>query len=560
MTTRPRSSSRSNRRPFGLLGFVRTFFALWLAVPLTAHAQTAANGPALAEQAGEHLAPVEVDGASLFYVAGIKAFPAEKRARLIADRIREAASDPSVSESAVRVVVARDRSNILIGDRVLMSLFDRDAAIEGVTRQILAEVYQHKIVAALRAYREDRSPDRLTQGALYALLATLGLFAALWLGRKLYRRVDTGMEQRYRSKIHGLEIQSFEIVRAERIWAVLRGLLRWSGIILLLILIYLYLNFVLGLFPWTRALAAYLFGLLVNPLRRMGTALVEVVPDLVFIAILFMITRYALKIVRLYFSGVAEGTVTLKGFEREWAWPTYRILRLLIIIFALVVAYPYIPGSQTNAFKGISIFLGVLFSLGSSSVIANLIAGYTMTYRRAFRIGDRVKIGEHLGDVVEMRLLVTHLRSPKNEEIVVPNSVILNSEVINYSSHARQQGLILHTTVGIGYETPWRQVEAMLVEAARRTPGLLEQPAPFVLQRSLGDFAVTYEINAYCDEPSAMFRVYTALHRNILDLFNEYGVQIMTPAYEGDPEQPKIVPKDQWFAAPAAPPETRSDR
>jgi len=168
-------------------------------------------------------------------------------------------------------------------------------------------------------------------------------------------------------------------------------------------------------------------------------------------------------------------------------------------------------------------------------------------------VGDRVQIGDALGDVVEIRLQATHLRTLKNEELVVPNLVLLNSQVVNCSSLAAKQGLILHTRVGISYETPWRQVEAMLLLAAERTPGLLKEPAPFVRHHSLGDFAVNYELNAYCDDAQAMMPLYTALHRQILDVFNEYGVQIMTPAYEGDPERPKLVPRERWFAAPAAP-------
>jgi small-conductance mechanosensitive channel len=168
-------------------------------------------------------------------------------------------------------------------------------------------------------------------------------------------------------------------------------------------------------------------------------------------------------------------------------------------------------------------------------------------------VGDRVKIGEHVGDVAQIRMLTTYLTSPKNERIVIPNSQILNSEIVNYSSLAQKAGLILHSIVGIGYQTPWRQVEAMLLEAAGRTSGLLQQPPPFVRQKLLGTFAVDYEINAYCDNAQAMFPLYSALHRNILDVFNEYDVQIMTPAYEGDPERPKVVPRDQWFAAPAEP-------
>jgi small-conductance mechanosensitive channel len=216
------------------------------------------------------------------------------------------------------------------------------------------------------------------------------------------------------------------------------------------------------------------------------------------------------------------------------------------------VAYPYIPGSESDAFKGVSLFLGIVFSLGSSSAISNIIAGYMMTYRRAFKVGDRVKIGEAVGDVMQMRLQVTHLRSLKNEEIVIPNSQILAGEVLNYSSLARTHGLILHTEVGIGYETAWRQVEAMLLAAAERTPGLERDPRPFVHMKKLGDFAVTYELNVYCKDVKEMNALYTALHRNVLDVFNEYGVQIMTPAYEGDPAEPKVVPRQDWYAAPAS--------
>jgi len=199
----------------------------------------------------------------------------------------------------------------------------------------------------------------------------------------------------------------------------------------------------------------------------------------------------------------------------------------------------------------VSIFIGVLLSLGGTSVISNVIAGYTMTYRRAFKVGDRVQINDVIGEVTEMRLLVTHLRSPKNEEIVIPNSVILGSQVVNFSSLAPSRGLVLHTTVGIGYEVPWRQVEAMLHMAAERTPGVMKEPSPFVLHKALGDFAVTYELNVFCRDAREMIPMYTDLHRNILDVFNEYGVQIMTPAYEQDPDQPKVVPKEQWHAAPA---------
>jgi small-conductance mechanosensitive channel len=327
----------------------------------------------------------------------------------------------------------------------------------------------------------------------------------------------------------------------------------------ILLVVYLYADFVLGLYPWTRPVAQRIFGILFDPLRTLGLGILYSLPNLVFVAILAVIVRYGIKLLRLFFKAVELETISFSGFDKEWAMPTYGLVRTGVIAFALVVAYPYLPGSQTDAFKGVSLFLGVLLSLGSSSAIANVVAGYALVYRRAFKVGDRVRIGDAFGDVAERRLQVTHLWTIKNEEIIIPNSEILSSQVINYSSVAKKQGLILHTTVGIGYETPWRQVEAMLLRSAERTAGLLREPPPFVLQKALGDFAITYELNVYCDQPKAAARFYTDLHRNILDVFNEYGVQIMTPSYEGDPEEPKVVPKEKWFQSPAAPPAPSGD-
>jgi small-conductance mechanosensitive channel len=225
---------------------------------------------------------------------------------------------------------------------------------------------------------------------------------------------------------------------------------------------------------------------------------------------------------------------------------TFKIIRAFIIVFAIVISYPYIPGSDSVAFKGISVFVGVLFSLGSTSFVGNLIAGYTMIYRGAFKKGDRIEVDNQIGIVEEQRLMVTRLRSYKNEEIVIPNSVLVNSKIVNYTVKAQDLGLILHTTVGIGYETPWRQVDAMLKLAANRTEGILKNPTPFVLKKSLADYAINYEINGYCKEVDKINKIYSALHQNILDVFNENDVQIMTPSYVADTDIPKLVPKDKW--------------
>ena len=330
--------------------------------------------------------------------------------------------------------------------------------------------------------------------------------------------------------------------------------MNWLDVILLL-LIYAYVHAGLSFFPRTRPFAGQLFNYVLVPLTTIGGRVWGEIPDLVYLVIIVLITVYVLKATRLFFGAIEKGTITFKGFYPEWAQPTYKICRLLIVAFAAVLAFPYIPGSNSLAFKGISVFLGVLFSLGSSSAVANVVSGYTLMYRRVFKVGDRVKIADFVGDVVATRLQVVHLRTIKNEEITVPSSLIVNSQVINYSALAKEKGLILHTKVTIGYDAPWRQVEALLLLAAERTQGLLREPPPFILQTSLDDFYVTYELNVYTDAPQQMAKLYTDLHRNIQDAFNEYGVQIMSPSYRFDPEHPKIVPKEQWYAAPAKGPD-----
>jgi small-conductance mechanosensitive channel len=533
--------------------------ALALGLVGSSVAPAAAQGPGATGGAGPEAeiahvtAPVVLDGETLFRVRGASTFPAEERARRISGRIEELARTASIAPEAVQAVPGEDLVNITAGDRFLVAVTDADARLEGLDRRLLAGAYVDRIQSGLRAYRQARHPQVLLRGARRALAATVLLLVAILGLRWAFRRLEARFGQSYEEKIRSVQIQSFEILRAQRLRSAFRAVVRVLRAATAAVLVYLWLQFVLGSFPLTRPLAARLLTLVLDPLSRLGSGLLALLPDLAFLLVLYLVTRWVLGLTRLFFDAVAKGHVTLSGFEAEWALPTYRIVRIGIVAFALVVAYPYIPGSRSAAFQSISIFLGVMFSIGSSSFIANIIAGYSMTYRRAFRLGDRIQVGEVFGDVSEIRLQVTHVRSVKNEEIVVPNSTLLSSNVVNYSALARTRGLILHTTVGIGYETPWRQVEAMLLMAAERTPGLAPEPAPFVLQKSLGDFCVVYEINVYCDAPPEMATLYARLHQNILDVFNEYGVQIMTPAYEGDPEQPKVVPREQWWSAPARP-------
>jgi small-conductance mechanosensitive channel len=496
-------------------------------------------------------APVVVDGVTLFRVRGVAAYPAEQRAAAIADRIAAVASDRTIPVESLTVREAPLASVLAAAGNQLLQVVDADAGLEGVSRPVLADIYRGRIADAIGRFRHDRESAVLWRGAAQALAATLAFALVLWLGRRLLRLIRATLERRYRPRIRNVQFQAIEIVRAEHLWLGVHRTLGVAAALLALLATYFYLDYVLLLFPWTRALGKGLAAALLEPLATLGLGALRFLPDLVFLVILALLTRYLLKAVRLFFRRVADGTLTLSGFEPDWAQPTDRIVRILVIAFALVIAYPHIPGSGSDAFKGVTLILGLVFSLGSPSVIGNMVAGQSLAFRRAFKVGDRIKIGEHIGDVDQIRLLSTYLRTPKNELIVIPNSLILNGEVTNYSTLAKGSGLILHSGVAIGYGTPWRQVEAMLLEAAGRTPGLLPEPRPFVLQKTLGAFAVDYVINVYCDNPRAMFPLYTALHRSILDVFNEHNVQIMTPAYEGDPDRPKVVPRDQWFTAPA---------
>jgi small-conductance mechanosensitive channel len=254
-------------------------------------------------------------------------------------------------------------------------------------------------------------------------------------------------------------------------------------------------------------------------------------PNIVMIAIIAVITRYVIKFCRFIFGEIGRGTIAIPGFYAEWADPTYKIARFLILAFAAVVMFPYFPGHDSPAFKGISIFVGVLFSLGSAGAVGNIIAGVLLTYTRAFQIGDRVRISDTVGDVLGKTLLATRIRTIKNEDVTVPNSLVLGSHIVNFSACAAEGGLILHTSVTIGYDAPWRRIHELLIASALSTQGILRTPLPFVLQTSLNDFYVAYEINAYTNEPTRMAVIYAEIHQNIQDKFNEAGVEICSPHF-----------------------------
>ena len=533
---------------------LRAILALTVLASLLAGGRLAAQETVpQAAEAEVVTAPVALDGTVLFRVRGVSSYPAAVRARLIRNQLTAVASNEAIPVDSIHAVEADGMTRVVAGTLPIVTVVEADASLEQVGRVELATVHVTRIREAVVAYRAARTPAALRATAVTFLVATAVLVLVVFGFSWFWRRVDRLLRRFLEARIHSVEIQSFEVMRAERIWSALSSALLAFRTLVILGVVLVYVGYSLALFPWSRGISQDMVGFALAPGRVILLGFVEHIPSLAFLLVLFVFVRVALRMVRLFFDAVGQGSVALHGFDPEWAQPTYKIVRVVVVAFALIVAFPYIPGSNTDAFRGVSIFIGVIFSLGSSSAISNIIAGYMLTYRRALKVGDRVKIGDAFGDVIETRLQVTHLRSIKNEEIIIPNSQILGAEVFNYSSLSRTQGLILHTEVGIGYETPWRQVEAMLLESAARTEGISTEPPPFILQKKLGDFAVTYEINGYCTNVQRMGRVYTDLHRNILDVFNEYGVQIMTPAYEGDPPEPKVVARKDWYTAPARP-------
>lgn len=496
-------------------------------------------------------AEVRLDGWRLFAVAGTTSRPAAERAEAIAQRIAEAAADPAVDSSRLAIQPADLGLEVRAGSRLLMMVTTVDAQLEGVPQAVVAETHRQQIGRAIDRYRAERSPEHLWRGVGVSVAATAALAAALTLLAWLLNRLEAALERRYGSLAGTLHEKVGDAMRVSSLLRAMHRSVSTARIVLAALLVLVWLDVVLAQFPWTRWLSDNLAALLFGPLGTIAVGIADYLPNLLFLIVLAVVTRFGLRMTRLYFSALERGTARLPGFEAEWSLATYKIVRAIVLGIALVMAYPYLPGAGSEALQGLSVFAGLLISLGASSSVANVISGYITTFGRVLRVGDFIKVGDVMGKVTQIRLLTIRVRTIRNEEVTIPNSVIMGSNVINYSALSRDGGLVLQTEVGIGYEVPWRQVHALLLEAARRTPDVLPDPPPFVLQRQLGDFAVVYQLNARRAGPDGMIRTYSDLHQNILDVFNEHGVQIMTPAYEGDPETPKVVPKEQWYAPPA---------
>lgn len=493
-------------------------------------------------------ADVVFNGEKLFTIStSLGPVSAEDRARAVEDRLIRIARHSSADVRKADIVARSTATDLFVGGVLVTTVTDADAAVAGRGREELAREEAGRIRDAIERYRAERSMRYLLAGAGFALLSTLALVAALWLIGRLYQLARRALRAFHGAHIRSVRIQELELLPAGRILDILLLVLALARVTGTGILLYLYLILVFSFFPWTRNFAPVLLDSVLAPVKHVFAAIISWMPNLLFVLVIGIVTRYALKLVYMIFQAIESGTITFAGFYQEWAQPTYKVARLLVLALAAVAAYPYIPGSQSPAFKAISVFAGVLVSLGSAGAVANVVAGTSLTYMRSFQKGDLVQIGDVIGVVVEQSLLITRLHTIKNVLVSVPNSLVLSHEMINYSSLAETEGLILHTAVTIGYDAPWRTVHKLLLDAALATEGLLSDPAPFVHQTKLNDFYIEYEINAYTRTPRRMGHIYSELHQNIQDQFNTAGVEIMSPHYSAIRDGNRIAIPDEYL-------------
>jgi small-conductance mechanosensitive channel len=509
----------------------RILFAITLALSLLAHSLAAQITPESAPPPPS--AAVTLGDRTLFTInTPIGSATAEARAAGASARLYQVMRDDSHKPEDIHTVEYPGFTRIVSNDDlVLVNVTDADAAAHSTSRFLLAETQLRIIREAIPKVRNEYTTRSITLDALYALLTTIVLVVLLLVFRRIFPALYALLERWRGTRIRGIKVQKLVLLSEDRLVGLLHTVFLLIRFILTALLLYFYFPLVFSFFPWTRAYGRLLFGYILTPIRTGWAAFIHYLPRLLVVLVIVFFAWLARRFARFVFRELSRGTLSLTGFYPEWAMPTLKIVQVLIIVFAIVVAFPYLPGSESPAFKGVSIFLGVLLSLGSSSAVSNVVAGVVLTYTRAFNIGDFVQISDTMGQVTEKTLLATQIRTIKNVFVAVPNSLVLSSHVVNFSRSPQNQPLILHVTVGIGYEIPWRQVYTLLIAAASNVSGILSDPAPFVLQTSLEDFCASYEINAYTREPSRMSAIYSELNQNIQDEFNKAGIEITTPHY-----------------------------
>jgi len=476
--------------------------------------------------------PVMVDGYEVFRVRqNLGAATAEQRAERISAGLEELAKAQDFNPQDIKANEEGGVATVRYGDQLIVTINDAEAKPTGLPRKALAMQYARLVEEKLALAREQHTPRYLWRAAAYAAATVVIYCVLVWLVLAGTRWVVNVLPTSAAARFKGIKIQQSEIVQGARLTALLVSMVKFLRIVVIGVLSYIALAKAFSFFPWTREHSQRLLGYVTGPLVAMGEALLAYLPKAFYIFVILVVTHYVVRFTRVIAEQAEVGRIRFSNFYPEWAQPTYKIVRILIYAFAAVMIYPYLPGESSPAFKGISVFLGVLFSLGSTSAVANFVAGIILIYTRGFRVGDWVTIGDNTGEVVQTSMLATHLRTIRNEEITLPNSVVLGSYVTNFSLDAKDRGVVLHTSVAIGYDAPWRTIHKLLIDAALKTKYILPAPAPFVLQANLQDSYVQYEINAYTDHPQLMPYIYSDLHANIQDSFYEAGVEIMSPIF-----------------------------
>jgi len=481
--------------------------------------------------------------------------------RVEAARQRIASAVDAETEGSITATTILEGSLIALGGQMLLVITPQDfdeLAGESVEGQAQAAVAALDLALAERLeLRDTRRMVWAIGRAIVALLVFLALLAGV---RRLYAVIDRVLDRRADLLAGKTTIHGFALLTPMQLLTVLRRAAQAALAAIVLFGAYVWLAFVLRQFPFTRPWGEQLGGFLFGSIKAVLGTMISWIPGLFVAALIVVVTRWITGLVTAFFTAVEEGRVTMPEALVETANPTRRIANAVLWMLALVMIYPYLPGSNSPVFKGISVFVGLVVSLGGSGVVGQYLSGLVIMYSRALRVGDYVRFAEHEGVVVALGMLSTKLRTNKREEVNIPNNLLVSTTTKNFSRLAGTEGVILYTTITIGYDAPWRQIHAMLIEAARRTPGLHAEPPPFVNQTALSDFYVEYQLNAHLERPEKRIRVLADLHANIQDVFNEHGVQIMSPHYEADPADKKWVPRERWHEPPAKTPDGAGGR
>lgn len=490
--------------------------------------------------------PVVVEGDTLFYLYTKRGgYTPLQRAEMIDAAIMQLGKRFTLHPDSVYIESSDIVTDLMYGNKVIASFTDQDGLWEGRSREQLATDKRKIVVQKLKELKEEHSLWQLGKRILYFVLVLAGQYLLFWLTGWLFRKLKVRIQKLKDTRLKPISIQNYELLDTQRqvnLLIFLSNLLRYI-IMLLQLLITVPLLF--AIFPQTKGLAYQIFSYIWNPIKNILVGIVDYIPNLFAILIICFAVKYLVRLVHYLSREVEAGRLKFGGFYPDWAMPTYHIIRFLLYAFMIAMIYPYLPGAKNGVFQGISVFVGLIISLGSSTVIGNVIAGLVITYMRPFKLGDRIQLNDTTGNVIEKTPLVTRIKTPKNEVVTIPNSFIMSSHTVNYSASAREYGLIIHSEVTIGYDVPWRQVHQLLIEAALNTPGVIDDPRPFVLETSLSDWYPVYQINAYIREADKLAQIYSDLHQNIQDRFNEAGIEIMSPHYMAMRDgNESTIPKD----------------